>query len=469
MPGAGGTLLYTDDVDIPGVLSPTRIAFYGIDDYNSDPAAFNADIRVCTPLTSDSQGNVFFGYRATGSNPLAIEAGIARIGSDGSTSFVSALTATGGLGSAVALNCAPALSNDDQTLYLGIRRPGSFNGYLVALDATTLSPRTQVLLLDPSSGTMANLYSDGTASPMVAPDGKVYYGVLENPFLSNADRGWLLQFDANLTPAGPPGAFGWDDTPSLVPTSMVPSYHGGSTYLLMTKYNYYAGIGGNGVNKLAILDPNDSQIDSHAGATVMKEILTIAGVTPDSAYIASYPDAVREWCINTAVVDPATHSVLAGSEDGRLYRWDLTTNTFTESITLTPGIGEAYTPTLIGQDGTVYAINNATLFAVGDPVPSASPGGASRTLGLAVARPNPFASVTSLRFALPRAEYVKLEILDATGRRVAGLAEAELSAGDHTVHWAGQDAQGRRLAAGVYFARLTAGSRTATQKLVLTR
>ena len=26
---------------------------------------------------------------------------------------------------------------------------------------------------------------------------------------------------------------------------------------------------------------------------------------------------------------------------------------------------EAYTPTLVGPDGTVYAINNATLYAIG--------------------------------------------------------------------------------------------------------
>ena len=75
---------------------------------------------------------------------------------------------------------------------------------------------------------------------------------------------------------------------------------------------------------------------------------------------------MREWCINSAVVDPATDSILAGSEDGKLYRWNLTSNTFTQVTTLTTGIGEAYTPTLIGPDGMVYAINNATLFAIGD-------------------------------------------------------------------------------------------------------
>jgi hypothetical protein len=97
----------------------------------------------------------------------------------------------------------------------------------------------------------------------------------------------------------------------------------------------------------------------------MKEILTIAGVTPDPDF-PDHPGAVREWCINNAVVDPFSKCILANSEDGSLYRWDLTTNTFTQAIALTAGIGEAYTPTLIGVDGTVYAINNATLFAVGN-------------------------------------------------------------------------------------------------------
>ncbi len=40
------------------------------------------------------------------------------------------------------------------------------------------------------------------------------------------------------------------------------------------------------------------------------------------------------------------------------------TGALAEHVVLTSGIGEAYTPTLIGPDGTVYAINDATLFAV---------------------------------------------------------------------------------------------------------
>jgi len=53
------------------------------------------------------------------------------------------------------------------------------------------------------------------------------------------------------------------------------------------------------------------------------------------------------------------------SEDGYLYRWDLTTNAFSERILLTSGFGEAYTPTSIGPNGQVYAVNNAVLFAIG--------------------------------------------------------------------------------------------------------
>jgi hypothetical protein len=214
--------------------------------------------------------------------------------------------------------------------------------------------------LDPHSGLAATISDNATASPTIGQDGDVYFGVLENPLGANHERGWLLHFDSLLSKTKIPAEFGWDDTASIVPSFMVPSYNGGSSYLLMTKYNDYADTGGSGNNRIAILDPNATQTDPVTGATVMKEVLTILGTTPNTGL-----PGVKEWCINAAAVDPATSSVLAGSEDGKLYRWDLRSNSFTQVVVLTPGLGEAYTPTLIAPDGTVYAINNATLFAVG--------------------------------------------------------------------------------------------------------
>ena len=58
--------------------------------------------------------------------------------------------------------------------------------------------------------------------------------------------------------------------------------------------------------------------------------------------------------------------MLANSADGNLYRWDLTANKLTEKIRISSGYGEAYTPTLIGTDGTAYAINDAKLDAIGN-------------------------------------------------------------------------------------------------------
>ena len=360
--GAGGTVYYRDSPDAVAGASG-QIAFYGNANYAANLAAFNNNVKISTPITSDRVGNIFFGYTVLGPNPLNLESGIAKITYNGIGSFVTAKAAAGGDAGIdhVSTNCAPALSNDHRKLYYGVSAGSLSAGYLVSVDSRTLAPIARVRLKDPLSGNDASLSSDGTSSPTVGPDGDVYFGVLENPLFSNRFRGWLLHYDSTLTQTKIPGGFGWDDTPSVVPAKLVPSYSGTSAYLLLAKYNNYASAGGDGINKLAILDPNVAAVDPVSGATVMKEILTIAGVTPDPIL-----PAVREWCINTAAIDPFTKSALVNNEDGKLYRWDFATNTLIQPVTLTAGVGEAYTPTIVGVDGTVYAINNAILFAVGN-------------------------------------------------------------------------------------------------------
>ena len=106
----------------------------------------------------------------------------------------------------------------------------------------------------------------------------------------------MLHFSGRLTTTKIPGAFGWDDSASIVPRALVPSYKGQSAYLILTKYNNYAdgGIGGNGMNKVAVLDPNTPMQDPISGATVMSEVLTVLGpprisTSPESTNGASIP------------------------------------------------------------------------------------------------------------------------------------------------------------------------------------
>ena len=369
MAGAGGTVIVRSQPNAPNG-TVTRLAFFGIDNYNANPDDYNSSVQIITPITSDSQGNLFFGFLASNA-PGGLVSGLARIDSKGNGSWTSAAQASGDpTMQKVAFNCGPALSIDGTKVYVAVNNVNGFadgaSGDLVALNSKTLARVASVRLKDVASGLDALFFDDSTSSPTVGPDGDVYFGTLENPFPATHDRGWLLHYDANLTTAKTPGAFGWDITASIVPRKAVPSYKGHSGYLVLTKYNNYAELGGDGVNRLAVQDPNDTMIDPISGATVMKTILTIIGPTPDQSLRTSgFPNAVREWCINTAVIDPANKRAIVNSEDGNLYVWDFTTNSLTAQINLSTGIGEPYTPTLIGPDGKVYGINASVLFACG--------------------------------------------------------------------------------------------------------
>lgn len=96
-----------------------------------------------------------------------------------------------------------------------------------------------------------------------------------------------------------------------------------------------------------------------------------------------------------------------------------------------------------------------------------SPGKMPLRFELSQNRPNPFSETTSIRFALPIASQVKLEIFDTQGRRVRTLAEGQWAAGYQAVDWDKRNDHGRLARPGIYLCRLTAGTFRTQRKMVL--
>lgn len=120
------------------------------------------------------------------------------------------------------------------------------------------------------------------------------------------------------------------------------------------------------------------------------------------------------------------------------------------------------------------AFGNTTTARTGDfsvilstsPVPGAS---LPTSVVLEGAQPNPCNPGTMVRFALPAAQAVVLEVYATDGARVRKLAAGHFAAGTHEVYWDGRDDGGRAAASGTYLLRLAAGGAGRAAKLSLVR
>lgn len=83
--------------------------------------------------------------------------------------------------------------------------------------------------------------------------------------------------------------------------------------------------------------------------------------------------------------------------------------------------------------------------------------------------PNPFNPATEIRYALAEDCYVKLEVYDVRGRKVAILVDRYQEAGYRMAVWDGRDDSGTEMASGVYFYRIVAGDFIDSKKMILLR
>ncbi len=90
-------------------------------------------------------------------------------------------------------------------------------------------------------------------------------------------------------------------------------------------------------------------------------------------------------------------------------------------------------------------------------------------LALAANYPNPFNATTAIRYALPAAGPVLVEVYNMAGQRVRTLVNEVNAAGWHTAQWDGTDEQRRPAASGIYVYRMMAAGRIQAGKMTLIR
>jgi hypothetical protein len=81
--------------------------------------------------------------------------------------------------------------------------------------------------------------------------------------------------------------------------------------------------------------------------------------------------------------------------------------------------------------------------------------------------PNPFNPTTTISFSMPQRENVRVEVYDILGKLVRTIVDKEVAAGNYSVVWEGNDQGGAKVASGMYFYRIQAGSFSSVKKMLM--
>lgn len=128
-------------------------------------------------------------------------------------------------------------------------------------------------------------------------------------------------------------------------------------------------------------------------------------------------------------------------------------------------IGETthYRVSAVDADGYAGGYSPQVTVEAGTPVDTPS----AYRFALHAAVPNPFNPQTTIRYDLELRTAVLLTVFDVTGRRVKTLVSGVEDPGSHFAVWDGTTDGGARVASGVYYYKLVAGSFVATNRMVL--
>lgn len=83
--------------------------------------------------------------------------------------------------------------------------------------------------------------------------------------------------------------------------------------------------------------------------------------------------------------------------------------------------------------------------------------------------PNPFNPKTTISFSLPESGRTSVVIFDLAGRKIRTVLDDVLPAQVHQVSWSGEDDNGRTVAAGVYFYKVSSGLHQSVGRMALVK
>jgi hypothetical protein len=186
-------------------------------------------------------------------------------------------------------------------------------------------------------------------------------------------------------------------------------------------------------------------------------ITGLCNTTTDGPVIGALVSAISDSKVkNTEATDNSGYYTLAGLEPGRynvhIYKAGVMDTIISDVVVRWGKVSNA--PTVTGVAG-------------------GKPGAVVASFALQPAYPNPARGSCNINYQIPSNSRVELAVYNVLGQKVKTLVSGRISAGSHSVKWAGDDSRGQKVANGIYLYRLQMNSgtesKTATKKLVLLR